>query len=138
MTNSLKLVAKSILSVSLLSACSAVSAKGAIHKPSTHALQQQQVGLASYYSDRYQGRKTASGERYDKNKLTATHSKLPFGTRLRITNLVNHKSVIVRVIDRARARNGRLVDLSKQAARELDFVQSGTTRVRLEVLSVES
>lgn len=135
MTNSLKLVAKSILSVSLLSACSVVSAKGATHKTSTHALQQ--IGLASYYSDRYQGRRTASGERYDITKLTATHSKLPFGTRLRITNLVNHKSVVVRVIDRARARNGRLVDLSKQAARELDFIQAGTAKVKLEVLGLE-
>lgn len=136
MTNSLKLVAKSILSVSLLSACSVVSAKGATHKTSTNSLQQ--IGLASYYSDRYQGRQTASGERYDKSKLTATHNKLPFGTRLRVTNLVNHKSVVVRVIDRAQLRNGRLVDLSRQAARELDFVQAGTAKVKLEVLGSES
>lgn len=136
MTNSLKLVAKSILSVSLLSACSVVSAKGALHNSSTDALPQ--IGLATYYSDRYQGRRTASGERYDKAKLTATHSRLPFGTRLRVTNLTNHKSVVVRITDRARARNSRLVDLSMQAARELDFIKAGTARVKLEVLSLGS
>ncbi|TAN47604.1 MAG: septal ring lytic transglycosylase RlpA family protein [Methylococcaceae bacterium] len=136
MTNSLKLVAKSILSVSLLSACSVVSAKGAPHHSSTEALPQ--IGLATYYSDHYQGRRTASGERYDKTKLTATHSKLPFGTRLRVTNLANHKSVVVRITDRARARNGKLVDLSMQAARELDFVKAGRAKVKLEVLSLGS
>jgi len=136
MTNCMKLVAKSILSVSLLSACSVVSAKGQTHKSSANS--HQQIGLASYYSDRYQGRRTASGERYDKTKLTATHSNLPFGTRVRVTNLVNHKSVVVRVTDRARYRNGRLLDLSRQAARELDFVEAGTTQVKLEVLNPES
>lgn len=136
MTNCMKLVAKSILSVSLLSACSVVSAKGQTHKSSANS--QQQIGLASYYSDRYQGRRTASGERYDNTKLTATHNNLPFGTRVRVTNLVNHKSVVVRVTDRARHRNGRLLDLSRQAARELDFVEAGTAKVKLEVVNPES
>ncbi|BBL72178.1 septal ring lytic transglycosylase RlpA family protein [Methylogaea oryzae] len=130
----MKLVAKSILSVSLLSACSVVSAKGSIQKPQANS--HQQIGLASYYSDQYQGRPTASGERYDNAKLTATHSKLPFGTRLRVTNLRNHKSVVVRVNDRARAHN-RLLDLSKQAALELGFVRAGTARVKLEVLGAK-
>lgn len=133
MTNCMKLVAKSILSVSLLSTCSAVSAKGSTHKSSANS--HQQIGLASYYSDRYQGRRTASGERYDNTKLTATHNNLPFGTRVRVTNLVNHKSVVVRVTDRARHRNGRLMDLSRQAARELGFVEAGTAKVKLEVLN---
>jgi rare lipoprotein A len=132
----MKLVAKSILSVSLLSTCAAVSAKGSTPKPGVHS--QQQIGVVSYYSDRYQGRRTASGERYDNTKLTGTHGSLPFGTRVRVTNLKNHRSVVVRVTDRARSHNGRLMDLSRQAARELDFIEAGTAKVKLEVLTPES
>lgn len=94
-----------------------------------------QVGTASYYSDRFQGRKTASGERYDRNRLTAVHRFLPFGSIVRVTNLANERSIVVRINDRfGHAPRGRLVDLSRSAARQLGMLHSGLARVRIEVL----
>ena len=91
-------------------------------------------GLASYYGRAFQGRVTASGERYDADKLTAAHRTLPFGTRLRVTNLANGRNVVVRVNDRGPNRAERLIDLSLQAARKLQFGHQGLTRVRVEIL----
>jgi rare lipoprotein A len=95
-------------------------------------------GLASFYAKRRQGRRTASGERFDNNALVAAHPTLPFGTRLRVTNLANNRSVEVRVVDRgpsaARRREGYVIDLSRAAARTLGFVRAGRARVRLQVL----
>ncbi len=93
-----------------------------------------QIGVASYYSDRFQGRRTANGERYDRNGLTAVHPHLPFGSIIRVTNLHNHRSIELRVNDRTRLRHGRLLDVSKRAARELGFVGAGLARVEIEVL----
>jgi rare lipoprotein A len=91
-------------------------------------------GLASYYADRYQGHKTASGERFDAARLTAAHRTLPFGTRVRVTNLDNGRSVVVRVNDRGPFASGRVIDLSQAAARQLDMLRAGVARVKLEVL----
>ena len=91
-------------------------------------------GLASYYADRYQGHKTASGERFDGARLTAAHRTLPFGTRVRVTNLDNGRSVVVRVNDRGPFASGRVIDLSQAAARQLDMLRAGVARVKLEVL----
>ncbi|MGD0959635.1 MAG: septal ring lytic transglycosylase RlpA family protein [Methylomonas sp.] len=92
-------------------------------------------GVASYYSDKYHGKKTANGELYNKYDLTAaTHSTFPFGTLLRVVNLRNQKSVDVRVTSRVHPHNKRLVDLSKQAAIQLGFLQAGTTEVAITVL----
>ena len=93
-----------------------------------------QVGVASFYGDRHHGRRTASGERFDQNELTAAHRTLPFGTRVRVTNLTNEKSVVVTITDRGPFVKGRIIDVSRRAARELDFVRRGTTRVRVRVL----
>jgi rare lipoprotein A len=93
-----------------------------------------QNGVASYYGASFAGRRTASGERFDPRKLTAAHRELPFGTRVRVTNLANGRSVTVRINDRGPFAGGRLVDLSWEAARELDMLGSGVARVRLEVL----
>jgi rare lipoprotein A len=93
-----------------------------------------QYGIASFYSDKFVGRKTASGEIYSQQKLTAAHNSLPMGTYIRITNLRNKKSVVVKVNDRLHHRNKRLVDLTKLAAQRLGFVKSGLTRVKVEVL----
>ena len=93
------------------------------------------VGVASYYADRFQGRRTASGERFDNAQLTAAHRTLPFGTRARVTNLANGRSVVVRVNDRGPFVTGRVIDLSQAAARRLDMVRSGTARVRVEPLA---
>ena len=95
---------------------------------------QPETGTASFYARRFQGRVTASGERYDERALTAAHRTLPFGTRLRITNLENGRSVVVTVTDRGPADRGRVVDLSRHAARQLGFVREGTARVRLDVV----
>lgn len=92
------------------------------------------TGTASFYSSRFQGRATASGELYDENKMTAAHNRFKFGTRIRVTNLRNGKSVIVRVNDRMHSRNTRLVDLSRAAADKLGFIKRGLTRVRVEQL----
>jgi len=93
-----------------------------------------QVGVASYYSDRFQGRRTANGERYDRNDLTAVHPHLPFGTLIRVTNLRNNQSVELRINDRTHLRRGRLLDVSKRAARELGFIGAGLARVEIEIL----
>ena len=93
-----------------------------------------EVGIASYYAKSLQGRRTASGERYDMQALTAAHPSLPFGSRVRVTNLANGRSVVVRINDRGPYVAKRVIDLSYAAARELKFLSDGTTRVRLEVL----
>jgi rare lipoprotein A len=93
-------------------------------------------GKATFYGDKFHGRKTASGERFSQRRMTAAHRSLPFGTRVRVTNLSNGRSVIVRINDRGpfgRDRS-RVIDLSKAAARELDFMKSGWARVKIEVL----
>ena len=92
------------------------------------------TGVASYYHSKFQGRITASGELYDQNKLTAAHNRLPLGTKIKITNLRNKRTVIVKVNDRLHHRNKRLVDLSRAAATKLGYIGRGITRVRVEVL----
>ena len=92
------------------------------------------TGVASYYHSKFQGRVTASGELYDEKKMTAAHNRLPMGTRIKVTNLRNKKSVIVKVNDRLHHRNKRLVDLSRAAAAKLGYVGRGIVRVRVEVL----
>lgn len=95
-----------------------------------------ETGIAAYYSNVFHGRRTASGERYDKNAYTAAHKRLPFGTRIRITNLENDKSVVVKINDRGPSSKKRILDVSRRAARDLDFVRKGLTKVRLEVIEV--
>lgn len=98
---------------------------------------QQEQGKASFYADKFEGRTTASGEKYRHNKLTAAHRTLPFGTEVKVTNLSNNKSVTVRVNDRGPFVKGRIIDLSKSAAQKLNFIRQGTADVRLEIVSVE-
>ena len=93
------------------------------------------IGQASVYARKFDGRRTASGERYDPGKLTAAHKSLPFGTRVRVRNLRNGRSVIVRVNDRGRLAPGRIIDLSPAAARAIGMDTRGVARV--EVLRVE-
>ena len=94
-----------------------------------------ETGVASWYGNPYHGRPTASGEIYDMEKLTAAHRTLPFETWLDVRNLSNGKHVEVRVTDRGPFIDGRVIDLSLAAAREIDMVRSGTTRVRLKVIA---
>lgn len=93
-------------------------------------------GRASYYGDEFEGRRTASGERYDGDAMTAAHRTLPFGTRVRVTNLDNGKSVEVVVNDRGPHRAGRVIDLSRHAAEELGMMRAGTARVAVEVVDL--
>lgn len=89
---------------------------------------------ASYYHDKFDGRKTASGTRFDNSKLTAAHKKLPFGTKLKITNETNNKSVVVEVTDRGPFIKGREIDLSKQAFMEIaSNIKSGLVNVTIEI-----
>jgi rare lipoprotein A len=95
-----------------------------------------QTGQATYYADQHQGKKTASGRRFDQNALLAAHRSWPFGTVVRVTNLENKRSVKVRIVDRLgrRARKSIVIDLSRQAAQQLGFIKAGKAKVRLEVL----
>ncbi len=90
-------------------------------------------GVASWYGKKFHGRKTASGERYNQNAMTAAHKTLPFGTRVRVTNLENKKSVSVVVNDRGPFVKGRIIDVSRAAAKKLGMLDSGTARVRIKV-----
>jgi rare lipoprotein A len=92
-----------------------------------------QYGVASYYHDKFQNRLTASGEKFDQKKMTAAHNGLPLNTWIRVTNLSNNKSVIVRVNDRLHRKNTRLVDLSNTAAKNLGYLDNGLTKVKVEV-----
>jgi len=93
-----------------------------------------QYGVASYYSDKFVGKKTANGEIFSQEKMTAAHNSLPLGTYIRVTNLRNHKTVKVKINDRLHHKNKRLVDLSRAAAKKLGFIRSGLTRVKVEVV----
>ena len=91
-------------------------------------------GVASYYGKEHHGKKTANGEIFDMYKLTAAHRSLPFGSQVKVTNLSNQRSVIVRINDRGPYVSGRIIDLSQAAAERLEMVKSGITKVKLEVL----
>ena len=94
-----------------------------------------ETGVASYYGGRFHGRRTASGERYDKNAFTAAHKTLPFGTVVRVTAEWNQKSVDVRIIDRGPYSKGRVIDLSTAAAAELGMLSKGIGTVSLEIVA---
>jgi len=95
-----------------------------------------QKGVASYYADSFHGRRTASGETYDKRDLSAAHKYLPLGARVRVTRLSSGKSVVVTINDRGPFVKGRIIDLSRRAARELGILRSGLAKVRVDVLSL--
>ena len=103
--------------------------RGQSQRPAVSA--KAEVGTASYYADKYHGKKTASGEKYNMHEMTAAHRTLPFGSKVRVTNLDNSKSVVVRVNDRGPFVKGRLIDLSLAAARKLDMIRSGVARVEV-------
>ncbi len=103
---------------------------------STEAVTSEQVGTASYYAHELHGGATASGEIYDEDELTGAHRELPFGTRVRVTNLENDNSVLLRINDRGPFVEGRIIDVSFEAARQLNFIEQGLTTVRVEVLTV--
>ena len=89
-------------------------------------------GEASWYGEAYHGRTTASGEVYDMHALTAAHRSLPFGTRVRVTNLANGRSLVLTINDRGPFVAGRIIDVSRRAAERLGFLEAGLTKVRVE------
>jgi rare lipoprotein A len=93
-----------------------------------------ETGLAAVYSDRLNGRPTASGQRYDRSRLTAAHKTLPFGTQVKVTNVKNHKSITVRINDRGPTQAGRILDLSPTAARAIGIGPNGMAEVTAEVV----
>jgi rare lipoprotein A len=99
--------------------------------------QAQEYGLGIYYNDKYHGKKTASGELYDKNKMTAAHRTHPFGTKLRVKRLDTDQEVIVTVNDRGPFNKGYVIDVSRVAAEKLDLIQAGSARVAVTVVTDE-
>lgn len=93
-----------------------------------------ETGTASYYADEFDGRKTANGEIYDMNELTAAHPSYPFNTLVRVTNVINGKSVEVRINDRMPQFKNRIIDLSLAAAKKIDMIKTGIQEVKVEVL----
>ena len=98
----------------------------------------EETGIASYYAHEFHGRTTANGETYDENELTAAHRTLPFGAHVRVTNLANERSVVVRINDRGPFVQSRIIDVSYAAARRLGFINEGLATVKLEVLDGET
>jgi rare lipoprotein A len=94
-----------------------------------------QEGLGTWYGGKHHGGPTASGERFDKNAMTCAHRTLPLGTRVRVTNKRNGKSVVLRINDRGPYGKGRIIDVSEAAARRLDMIDAGVVPVRVEVVT---
>lgn len=94
----------------------------------------QQSGKASWYGGRHHGGPTASGERFNKNAMTAAHRRYKFGTRVKVTNKKNGRSVVVRINDRGPYTKGRIIDLSEAAAKKLDMIDAGVVPVTVEVV----
>ena len=107
---------------------------GSIFSPGTPRRSKFQIGMASWYGPGYHGNTSASGEIYNMYELTAAHRDLPFGTHVRVTNLRNGKTVVVRINDRGPFKRGRIIDLSYAAARKIGMVREGSTRVRVEIV----
>jgi peptidoglycan lytic transglycosylase len=118
------LVAALALSVALMAACST-------RPPLIKEHGYEAVGLASYYAREFHGRRTASGERYDMHAMTAAHPALKFGALVEVTNLENHRRVIVRINDRGPFIKGRIIDLSYAAARKIGMLSHGVVKVRV-------
>ncbi len=111
---------------------------GAVWYYPTEDFRMNETGIASWYGPDFHGKRTANGERYDQHELTAAHRTLQMPSLVRVTNLENGRSVVVRINDRGPFAHGRIIDVSKRAAELLGFIGKGTARVRLEVLTRES
>lgn len=111
----------------------AVNQAGTVSEKVTESIS----GTASYYADKFHGRKTANGEIFNMHDLTAAHKTLPFGTIVRVTNLSNNKSVKLRINDRGPFVKDRIIDVSLAAAKELDMLGTGTAEVRIDIIMPE-
>ncbi len=131
----LRSLAVVVIAAGLLGACASSSGsdRQLAYAPSARVASSQ-VGTASWYGDKFHGRRTASGERYNMHALTAAHRSLPFGTKVRVINLENNHRVIVTINDRGPFVKGRVIDVSKRAADMLGMRRAGVASVRIEVL----
>ncbi len=129
-----------LLGIGVLTAMMPLSPLFALKRPTpenkTHSVHRVQYGIASWYGGRDQGRLMACGEPFDEHEMVAAHRTLPLGTKVRVTNLRNGRSVVVKIKDRGPGVAGRVIDVSKAAARQLHFVGRGLTPVKVHVLSV--
>lgn len=114
--------------------CAGPASRTHVTSPDERPSPRVEIGYASYYARAHHGRRTANGERFDRDALTAAHRTLPYGTRVRVTHLRNGRDVTVRINDRGPFRKGRLIDISPAAARELRMIAEGVARVRVEVV----
>ena len=112
----------------------AETAPSAAVRSSSAAANDAMSGTAAWYGSRFNGRKTASGQRFNSSALTAAHPSLPFGSRVKVTNTKNNRSVVVVINDRGPTSPGRIIDVSQAAAKRLGFTRSGLTDVKLEVV----
>ena len=118
--------------LSCLCGCCVTSSRPSSYSPDYY--HRTYVGIASWYGPKFHGRKTASGEKFNMYKLTAAHNFLPFGTIVRVVNLANGRSVIVRINDRGPFKKGRIIDLSYAAAKRIGIISKGTEKVKIEVI----
>lgn len=115
--------------MAILSSCAQVP-----YKTDPKLIGYKEHGIASFYSIKYQFRKTSSGERFNQLALTAAHRTLPFGTRVRVTNLKNNRSVVVKINDRGPFIDGRIIDLTRNAFSRIGNTEQGLIQVRIEVI----
>jgi len=113
----------------------AYTVRGKTYRPLKSAEGFTETGMASWYGPGFHGKRTASGERFNQNSLTAAHKLLPFGTKVRVTNLSNGRETVVRINDRGPFSASRIIDVSKKAARDLGMISSGTARVHITALN---
>lgn len=116
------------------SASAADASPKAPAKPSASEASDSMSGTAAWYGRKFNGRRTASGQRFNAGAMTAAHPSLAFGTRVRVTNTSNKRSVVVVINDRGPTTPGRILDVSQAAAKKLGFTRAGTTQVTLEVV----
>jgi rare lipoprotein A len=122
-----------IVKVTRLGIAASLLAIGVVTPACVVAADAPQTGTATFYNDKFQGKKTSSGEVYDGAGLTASHKTLPYGTKVKVTNLANNQSVVVTVNDRMAKSSKVAIEVSKHAAEELGFAKSGKAKVKLEV-----
>lgn len=130
-----------VVGVMVFASCSGKSPPKASHHsdktaPSSAGLLKSQEGIASYYAHKFNGRRTASGERFSNKKMTAAHRTLPFGTLVEVENMVTHQKVIVKINDRGPFVRNRIIDLSYSAAKKLGFIRQGSARVKISPLTI--
>lgn len=121
------------LILNLLVGCSSTLAVD-LEKTNGYSKSHELVGNASWYSNKFQGKRTASGERYNKNAYTAAHKSLPFGTIVRVTNTGNSKKVDVKINDRGPFVKGRVIDLSQKAFEQIGNIKEGVAPVKIEII----